>query len=185
MIEALLAGSPTIADFQAIRAAYDNPYSLRPSGLAFLYWAARQSDGSPILDIGSGLTTLVLGAAATFTGAHVHALEESADWKANLEALLVSEGLGNVTVYHAPLVDGVYTRPELPPAFGVLSIDGPQSHVGREVAANLALPWCSGFALMDDPNLYNAIPDDLVSNRIFRPVKDLTVFVAAGPRAGD
>jgi len=59
----------------------------------------------PILECGSGLTTIMIGAIASRRGIHLHALEHQAEWHARVTEAIRRFGLTNVTVHLAPLRD--------------------------------------------------------------------------------
>jgi len=92
---------------------------------------AAEKVNSSILECGSGLTTLMMGAIAARRGIHVHALEHDADWYARVSDALARFRLTHVTLHHAPLRDyGTYdwygVRLEsLPSDFSLVVCDGP------------------------------------------------------------
>jgi hypothetical protein len=106
------------------------------------FWAARDEyvlacarqawdcDG-PILECGSGLTTLVLGAIAQKTGQTVWTLEHNADWAQRVRRYLRRYRIRSVRVMTHPLRDyGPYCWydppvEELPATFGMVVCDGP------------------------------------------------------------
>jgi hypothetical protein len=92
--------------------------------------SAERARGS-ILECGSGLTTLLMGAIASRRGVHVHALEHNAEWHVRVSEAIDRFGLTNVTVHLAPLRDfgpfDWYDPPmeELPSDFSLVVCDGP------------------------------------------------------------
>lgn len=66
--------------------------------------SAERTEG-PILECGSGLTTLLLGGVAVRTGVEVHALEHNAEWHGRVTQALHDFGLRNVKVHLTPLRD--------------------------------------------------------------------------------
>ena len=85
----------------------------------------------PMLECGSGLTTLLAGALGHARGLRVWSLEHDADWCERVRAVARRHGLDNVTICYAPLqeFDGfawydVSTHP-IPPQFGLVVCDGP------------------------------------------------------------
>jgi hypothetical protein len=86
---------------------------------------------SSILECGSGLTTLMMGAIATRRGIHLHALEHNAEWHARVTEAVAGFGLTNVTVHLAPLRDyGSFdwydvSLDALPNDFSLIVCDGP------------------------------------------------------------
>lgn len=93
-----------------------------------VYWL--KSVPGPILECGSGLTTLLLGALAEGHGTEVWTLENDLVWHARVERALRKYQLGAVRLCAAPLVDyGTYSwympTVELPRRFGLVICDGP------------------------------------------------------------
>ncbi len=114
----------------------------------------------PILECGSGLTTLLLGVVSQGTGRTVLSLESSRDWGAKTERLLRAAGIESVSLHHASLVphgeSDWYSLPKtgVPDAFHLVVCDGPPGDTrgGRAglmgaVRARLA-PGC--VILLDD-----------------------------------
>lgn len=90
-------------------------------------------DGSgPILETGSGISTLVMAAAAP--DREVWALEHDPAWFDRVAAEVLRNGLGNVRLIHAPLKGGWYQTPRLP-HFSLILCDGPP----RQLADRLGL----------------------------------------------
>lgn len=96
-------------------------------------WAA-QAQG-PVLEIGSGLTTLILGSIAGRRGLPVWTLEHHPDYFSNTEARVKRYNLTNVHLTLAPLRDYGdfcwYDPPldELPRDFSLIVADGPPGDV--------------------------------------------------------
>lgn len=92
---------------------------------------AAEKSRSSILECGSGLTTLMMGAIATRRGIHLHALEHNPDWHARVSDAVAAFGLTNVTVHLAPLRDyGSFdwydvSLDALPSDFSLIVCDGP------------------------------------------------------------
>jgi hypothetical protein len=92
--------------------------------------SAERTTGS-ILECGSGLTTLMIGAIASRRGIQLHALEHTAEWHARVTDAVRRFELTNVTVHLAPLRDfGAFDwydarLEELPSDFSLVVCDGP------------------------------------------------------------
>jgi predicted O-methyltransferase YrrM len=92
--------------------------------------AAMTSPG-PILECGSGLSTLLLGVVAEQRGFRIYSLEHSADWASRLQKVLHDLRVGSVTLCLAPIRDyGEFSwyeapRESLPASFEVVICDGP------------------------------------------------------------
>lgn len=93
----------------------------------------------PILECGSGLTTLLLGMLAGRRGIAVRSLEHSREWQERITALLTKSEIANVEVLNSPLRDygdfSWYNPPlqTLPDSFHLVVCDGPpgQTKGGR------------------------------------------------------
>jgi hypothetical protein len=85
----------------------------------------------PILECGSGLTTLLLGVLAGRRGVKVRSLEHSAEWQQRIAAVLKKHRIVNVEVLSSPLRDygpfSWYDPPlqQLPNNFRFVVCDGP------------------------------------------------------------
>lgn len=148
-VEAIKAGTHIPAAFQALFDGWDlfsgrsplgNPWTLEPTALQELYDQAKAAS-APVLEMGSGLTTLVLGLALEGTGQAVHVLEcHLESWRKTGEAL-ERFGIGNVELHYAPLVpigekpeEVAYTEVDLPETFGLALVDGPYHSPQRKSA---------------------------------------------------
>lgn len=116
----------------------------------------------PILECGSGLTTLLMGAVTVRTGARIHALEGNPEWRERAAGAATRYGMTNITVHLAPMRDfgefDWYDAPvaTLPRDFALVICDGPPASTrgGRSgmlsvMRGNLALD-CT--VLIDDTN---------------------------------
>jgi hypothetical protein len=92
--------------------------------------SAERARGS-ILECGSGLTTLMMGAIASRRGIQLHSLEHNPEWHARVSEAIEQFHLTNVTVHLAPLRDfgsfDWYDAPlaALPNDFSLVVCDGP------------------------------------------------------------
>jgi hypothetical protein len=153
-VEALSAGKAEPAVFAALFDGWDicsgrsplgNPWTLEPEALAELYQAARQAK-APVLEMGSGLTTLVLGLALQGTGQIVHVLECHLESWRTTAAALERLGVKNVVLHYASLVpvgpeakDVAYgAADDMPEEFGLVLVDGPY-HSPQRLSALWAL----------------------------------------------
>ena len=84
-----------------------------------------------ILECGSGLTTIMMGAIASRRGIHLHSLEHNPEWHARVTDAVGRFRLTNVTVHLAPLKDfGDFDwydvqMDALPSDFSLVVCDGP------------------------------------------------------------
>jgi len=85
----------------------------------------------PILECGSGLTTVLLGILASRRGIAVRSLEHSPEWQEQIATVLANNQIANVEVVTSPLRDygafSWYDPPlqELPDNFRLVVCDGP------------------------------------------------------------
>ena len=116
---------------QALRRAWgDEGYS---ANLEYLQEVARHAVAAegPILECGSGLTTILLGALAGRHGVVVHTVEHSAEWYRRVAEVLREYGITGVRLHLAPLLDrgsfAWYDVPEdvWPDEFRLVVCDGP------------------------------------------------------------
>lgn len=92
----------------------------------------------PILECGSGVSTILLGVVAHLRGNHVWSLEHSEFWANRVRSTLHRYGLNSVTVCERPLRDyGEFTwydppHPSMPDDFALVVCDGPPACVGNQ-----------------------------------------------------
>ena len=117
---------------QAVRSllyGWGSPWSLREELLTELWHRAWHTRG-PVLECGSGLSTLLLGIAAERLGYDVYSLEHDEAWHARVCEAVGQLGLQRVKVISAPLVvHGDYAWYDapgtFPPDFTLVLCDGP------------------------------------------------------------
>jgi hypothetical protein len=99
----------------------------------YLYEVAKRSleTHGPILECGSGVTTVLLGLLCAPRDVEVWTLENSAEWQTRLTDVLKTNGISGVKVCSAPLVEHGdfvwYDSPfqQMPPEFSLVVCDGP------------------------------------------------------------
>jgi hypothetical protein len=137
----------------------DNSWSAKEEFIQVTVQAARQIQG-PILECGSGLTTLLLGLVAQQTGRRVWTLEHNASWANKVQNALAHHSILGVNVCLAQLCDYQsyvwYAAPKthMPTDFALVVCDGPPGNTlgGRygllpQMRAHLR-PGC--IVLLDD-----------------------------------
>lgn len=117
---------PTDAQLQRLVDGWDNPAAGDLDYLRVVMELGAAADG-PVLECGSGLTTLLLSA---YASQPVWTLEADERWHRRVRAELDAAGLTGATVVHAPLEDHGefhwYRLPSgLPAAFSLVVCDGP------------------------------------------------------------
>ena len=106
-------------------------YSAEHEYLAELIARARQTKTAPILECGSGLSTLLLGIIAGQNGQTIWSLEHNAEWADRIGKNLAKFSIKSVELCVAPLKkhDGFdwYDAPlgKMPKDFGLVICDGP------------------------------------------------------------
>jgi len=108
---------------------WGNEWSLREELITELWHQAWHTRG-PVLECGSGLSTLLLGVAAERLDYQVYSLEHDEAWHAKVSDAVQVLGLTHVKVIAAPLVlhSGYawYDAPgDFPPDFSLVLCDGP------------------------------------------------------------
>ena len=144
-LDAIRERRETPETYRELVMAWDNPWSVTGDMLAVATEMARRADG-PILECGSGLTSLAMAAA---TPQLVHALEHDAGWQARVTQEARRAGVDNLHVHMTPLHDGWYA--DCPDdEFALVLCDGPVRGQGdRRGLFNLS-HRISGPVIMDD-----------------------------------
>lgn len=124
-IRDILDNDQSAEAFRDVHALWGNPFSMSVPAL-MMCWHAVLRGGGPVLDAGTGLSTIVLALAAERVGAHVHAVDTDAEWMRKTREAAHAAGLENITfhvlqrVADEPIRLFRYHTPE---AFAVASID--------------------------------------------------------------
>jgi hypothetical protein len=137
-------GQVTTAEMVAIRAAWGNDgFS---GDTRYLEETAKllKTCREPVLECGTGASTLIEGVLAEKYGFDVYCLEQDREWAAVVRRQLIANDLRRVTVIDAPLVrSGDYvwhdvTAGSLPKKFGAIICDGPfvDTTWGEEIHSN-------------------------------------------------
>ncbi len=108
---------------------WNNPWSLRQELICQLWDDAWHTKG-PILECGSGLSTILLAAVAEKRKAEVVSLEHDQRWYQRMVRVLGAFGLDQVRLVYAPLVESATyswydVPPDLPTGFSLVICDGP------------------------------------------------------------
>lgn len=163
-LKQIAAGTETDDTYLALALEWGNmPWAASVELVKTAVQVARQVDG-PILETGTGLTTLVMAAANP--GVHVHSLEHDASWASQLLRHASRLGLSNISVHCDDLKQYEkgrwYSCPELPwKDLQLILCDGPPRQEGnrsilwdvmREHGGN---PRC---ILVDDADTGESIP---------------------------
>jgi hypothetical protein len=110
------------------RAWGNEGWSGKPDHLATMLYYARQTKG-PILDCGSGISTILLGILADFQDRQLFSLEHHPGWAEKVGRTLRIAGVESTILSVSPLKDygdfAWYDLPALPSSIGFVSCDGP------------------------------------------------------------
>ena len=171
------AGESTFQDYEEAIAYASNKWGAPLEAIAACIGFARQSDG-PILEAGSGLSTILMAAATKET---VFCLEHSAVHIAQLKQMVHDAGVQNIGLCVVPVAAGWYDVKSfkgLPDEFAFGLNDGPPRQIGsrdgyfREFGEKVKTFVCDD---MNDPNYKQYVegwaaersrPVQYVSNRV-------------------
>lgn len=129
-LKAIREGSADAATFLEMYNVWGNNWALSPEGLYTCSLLAKQAKG-PILECGSGLSTLCIAAA---TNELVHAVEHSPLWASRIESLARQNGLDNILVHLTEIRDyGAFQWFAEAPRhdYSLVLCDGPPRKTGR------------------------------------------------------
>ena len=128
-------------------------WALRPAALAAVCNEIVLADRREVVELGSGVTTVVLGRLLGQRGGRLSSVEHDPDWAGVVRGLLETDGLGDaVRLIEAPLephpsaLDGAHWYSEaalaaLPDEIDLLLVDGPPGNEeGIERSRHPALP---------------------------------------------
>lgn len=117
------------AYWEALKAV-NNPWGAQIDVLSLSVLLARKANG-PILEAGSGLSTVLMAAANP--SQTVWCLEHSDHFARQVEHMALSAGVRNIAIVTCPLAGGWYDLTEdmesLPERFAVALVDGPPRHL--------------------------------------------------------
>lgn len=155
-LAAIREGRETIVELVELFDAWANPFAASPALLAALAMLARKGDG-PILECGSGLSSLVLAAANPDRA--VHTLEDSPVFADHLRATALRSGIENLQVYCRPLKNGWYDMSGVPAAhYGLVFIDGPRRTTGSRADAPKHICLDDAIVVADDVQVDGGVP---------------------------
>ncbi len=156
-------GDETNADFYEAVDFSNNMFGVQADVLALCVWLAREAKG-PIIEAGSGLTTIMMAAANP--DHYVYCLEHSTDWADRTIYMAQQAGIRNIAMCHCPIQEGWYdlseVEAELPKEFALGLVDGPPRLEGSR------LPFFDKFTCSkiicddaDDPTYVEQIKEKL------------------------
>jgi predicted O-methyltransferase YrrM len=148
-LEAVAAGRETVDDIAELYEAWDNKFAATPLLLAILARLARNAKG-PILECGSGLSSLVIAAANP--DQEVYVLENSPVFAEHLRIEANKHNLRNLHIECRPLVNGFYDVSEVLARmnWALALIDGPPRKDGRRIDALNVFDFSQTVVIADD-----------------------------------
>jgi len=128
VVSKIRAGTWTVEDLREARRYDDNNFGASDEVLALAVAYAEKADG-PIIEAGSGLTTILMAAATEHT---VYCLEHGEGWAQRLRIMAAEAGVGNIGLCECPIKDGWYDLEgkTLPEHFALGLNDGPPRTIG-------------------------------------------------------
>jgi predicted O-methyltransferase YrrM len=127
-IKRIQTGQDEESDYQEAVDYVNNPWGAANGLLYIAVAAARKADG-PIIESGSGLTTVVMAAAAP--DQTVYCLEHNPHFANQTRAMALACGVTNIAIVHCGIKDGWYDiEDELPEHFALGLNDGPPRQLG-------------------------------------------------------
>lgn len=166
-LKAIRLGKETSDTLAALQAGWNNePFASSTELLYTAIQCARDARG-PILECGSGLSTLVMAAANP--NVTIHALENEPAWAFRLSEALAAEEIKNVRLHLRPLCEYVgggawydtnalfSDEPDGPPQFSLVLCDGPRREIGmRGLLFEIMRPCIENAVVLvddiDDPD---------------------------------
>jgi predicted O-methyltransferase YrrM len=123
LVEQIKGRTDTLDTYVEAFKAFGNKWAASSDVLQVVAGLAKSADG-PILEIGTGLSSIILAAA---TDQRVFSVEHNATFAETLETMVADAGVKNVSLVTAPIVDGWYdlAPSELPDSFALAFVDGP------------------------------------------------------------
>lgn len=151
-IDALKAGDSSTDIFVTLSNNWGNPNSAQIDALVACYDLAKNSEG-PILEAGSGLTTLIMAIANP--GVQVHCMEHEPIWGSRIKYLLAIHDIKNVTMHFGDLIETgrgkYYDTSTLPKEnFSFVLCDGPPRKISNRSLLFELAQIKDAVVLMDD-----------------------------------
>lgn len=117
-------GDDVVDDYKFLHEAWGNRFTVGPELLAILSDISAGDDGD-VLEIGTGLTTLVIGA----SGRNVTCIEHDAGWLSRINHMLDLCNFTNVNVINVGIKDRWYDY-DITGDYSMILIDGPPRKIG-------------------------------------------------------
>lgn len=155
-LEAFRKGTETPEDALDLFDVWGNPFAAEPVLLLALGLLARQGEG-PILEMGCGLSTLVMAAAAPHR--EVHTLENDPVFLSQVKDEAVRHGLTNVHVHLCDTASGWYDTSNVPALNWTMAfVDGPRRTTGGRVEVFSRMDLSNAVVVADDVQADGGVP---------------------------
>lgn len=149
LADRVAAGSEDASIYTEARKYVGNEFTALEDVLLLSAIMAREADG-PIIEAGSGLTTIVMAAA---TEHPVYCLEHDPIWAAQLDKMIHESGVRGIGLCVCPITDGWYDLtdyPDLPEQFALGLNDGPPRIFGSRMGFYDRFGGCTDVIIADD-----------------------------------
>lgn len=154
-LAAVSQGKETIEHFIQLHDAWGNKFAASTVMLAALAVLARESV-RPILECGSGLSTLIMAAANP--SIEIHVLENSPIFAEHLRIEAGKHGLTNIHIHSRPLKDGWYDCETLPALeWALVVIDGPPRKDANRLEILSRLDLSAATVVADDVQAHGGV----------------------------
>lgn len=175
-LDAVRHGTEGQEEYRAFAEKWDNyPWSAGDGLLSAWIALVRETQG-PILECGSGLSTLL--AAAANPNVEVWALEHDAEWAARVRGAADEHGLSNLTVVCTPIEDSWYVVPaSIPKRYSLILVDGPPLLVLGECLTDRGSLVRAGFDLAGTTVIW----DDAEQEVMCRMIRDTCAMYGTEP----
>jgi predicted O-methyltransferase YrrM len=156
-LKAFRASVETPEDAAELFDAWGNPFAATPLLLMALGMVARNIDG-PILELGGGLSSLVLAASAPHT--QVHVIEDNPIFAEQVRAEAERHGLTNLVMHCRPIKGGWYDLTGVPDAaWGLIFVDGPRRTLGGRAETPDRIDLSRSVVIADDVQDDGGVPE--------------------------
>lgn len=187
-VDALKSGADTAATFEALNAHSGNASCALPGPALRDCWRLAKGAHGHILELGSGISTLVMGLALAGTGRVLHTFESDLVWFHRISKMLRRHDVRNVVLHYVPLMSydgfdwyGYSEEMGLPGVFDVVLIDGPERSKGQRAGAFRVIPHLLESArvwFVDD------VGDPAIASMLAEHGGDRAVYRGLGVSAG-
>lgn len=158
----LKEGTESADDYNELARYVGNSWAADAGVLAILAGIARKCRG-PIIETGSGLSTVVLGA---LSGDRVYSLEHLAHWAATTHAWCQEAGVTNADICYAPMTEDLWYdvgKFDLPKKFALGFCDGPPRAYGTRMRFFDAIASRCEAIVVDDIKTDKAYMDKVIA----------------------